>query len=134
MYSVSGGPKIATSHSKRLSSLTSFTQNPSTGSSCKDLYSTANARTALQLVLVAIFLTVTSIHTLFNERKTKIFLSKYLTTTPYMRNYKMNSKCHQLKTTYWQYSVCILLFVELKFVPVVNMRTMVNNKSTFYAD
>lgn len=46
-YKVSGGPKIATSHSNKLSSLTSFTRNPSTGSSCKLLYSNARARRAL---------------------------------------------------------------------------------------
>lgn len=37
---------MATSHSKRLSSLISLTRNPSTGSSCSDLYSMASARTA----------------------------------------------------------------------------------------
>lgn len=47
IYNVSGGPKIATSHSKRLSSFTSLTRKPSTGSSCKLLYSTAKARNAL---------------------------------------------------------------------------------------
>lgn len=43
---MSGGPNIATSHSNRLSSLHSLTRNPSTGSSCKLLYSNASARTA----------------------------------------------------------------------------------------
>lgn len=57
MYNVSGGPKIATSHSKRLSSFTSFTQKPSTGSSCRLLYSTANA---LRALLVDLVLAITS--------------------------------------------------------------------------
>lgn len=43
---MSGGPNIATSHSNKLSSLTNLTRKPSTGSSCKLLYSSASARTA----------------------------------------------------------------------------------------
>lgn len=43
---------MATSHSKRLSSLINLTRNPSTGSSCSDLYSMARARTAELLGVV----------------------------------------------------------------------------------
>lgn len=43
---------MATSHSNRLSSLISLTRNPSTGSSCSDLYSMARARTAELLGVV----------------------------------------------------------------------------------
>lgn len=45
-YRVSGGPNMATSHSLRLSSI-SFTRKPSTGSSCRLLYSCARALWAL---------------------------------------------------------------------------------------
>lgn len=46
-YRVSGGPKIATSQSNKLSSVKSLTRKPSIGSSWILLYSSCRARTAL---------------------------------------------------------------------------------------
>lgn len=56
-YNVSGGPNIATSHSNKLSSFNNLTRKPSTGSSCRLLYSRARALTAelLGVVVVDIF-------------------------------------------------------------------------------
>lgn len=53
-YSVSGGPKIATSHSKRLSSFNNFTRKPSIDSFWSDWNSCMRTRTAWWLVFALV--------------------------------------------------------------------------------